>query len=179
MTSALSHGSKTALTGVERRFDSDEILVSKTDPKGRITYANRTFLRLAQYSEQELLGAPHSIIRHPDMPGCVFQLLWDTVMAGEEIFAYVVNRSKSGDFYWVLAHVTPTFGGDGRILGYHSNRRCPSREAIKTASQLYGELRALERAATSPAAGRAQAAARLGQILDSCGQTYSQFVFGL
>lgn len=179
MTIATRQGTRTSLTGVERHFDPEEILVSKTDPKGLITYANQTFLEIAQYSEEELLGAPHNIIRHPDMPGCVFQLLWDTVMAGEEIFAYVVNRAKSGDHYWVLAHVTPTFGPNGEILGYHSNRRRPSRNAIAAARELYGELRGIELAAPSPASGRQEATARLGQILSSAGVSYSQFVFGL
>jgi PAS domain S-box len=103
------------LTGVERTFGTDEIIVSKTDPKGRIIYANEVFLRLAGYAESEIIGQPHSIIRHPDMPRCVFKLLWDTVQSGNEIFAYVVNRSKNGDHYWVLAHVTPTFDGQGNM----------------------------------------------------------------
>ncbi|MBT3307547.1 MAG: PAS domain S-box protein [Alphaproteobacteria bacterium] len=82
-----------SLTGVERFFEDDEIIVSKTDLKGRVTYANRVFLRLAGYTEQEVLGQPHSIIRHPEMPRCVFKLLWDTLEDGKEIFAYVINRS--------------------------------------------------------------------------------------
>jgi PAS domain S-box-containing protein len=96
------------LTGVERTFVENEIIVSKTDLKGRITYANDVFIKLAGFTETELLGQPHSIIRHPEMPRCVFKLLWDTIAEGGEIFAYVVNRSKNGDHYWVFAHVTPT-----------------------------------------------------------------------
>ena len=96
-------------TAVERTFKEDEIIVSKTDLKGIITYANRTFLEVAMYSEDEVLGQPHSLIRHPDMPRCVFKLLWDTIQGGEEIFAYVKNMAKNGDYYWVFAHVTPTF----------------------------------------------------------------------
>ena len=72
-------------TGVERTFDREEIIVSKTDLTGNITYANDVFIRMAGYTEEELLGAPHSIIRHPDMPRAVFQLLWDTIGSGEEI----------------------------------------------------------------------------------------------
>lgn len=74
------------LTGVERHFDEHEIIVSKTDLKGRITYANDTFLRVAGYRENEILGQPHSIIRHPDMPRCVFVLLWQTIEAGSRDF---------------------------------------------------------------------------------------------
>ncbi|WP_321343151.1 PAS domain-containing protein [Breoghania sp.] len=119
-----------SLTGVERFFDKDDVIVSKTDMKGRITYANRTFLQVAAFTEAEIMGQPHSIIRHPDMPRAVFKLLWDTIEAGHEIFAYVLNRAKTGDHYWVYAHVTPSFDGTGRIIGYHSNRRVPNRSVV-------------------------------------------------
>lgn len=118
------------LTGEECFFEDDEIIVSKTNLKGHITYANRVFQRVAGYDEKELLGKPHSIIRHPDMPRCIFKLLWDTLEAGKEIFAYVLNRAKNGDHYWVLAHVTPSFDGSGNILGYHSSRRVPERAIV-------------------------------------------------
>jgi len=84
-------------TSRERLWGEEEIIVSKTDLKGIITYANRTFLKVSGYSEEELLGKPHSIIRHPDMPRCVFKLLWDTIEAGREILAYVKNMAKNGD----------------------------------------------------------------------------------
>lgn len=108
----------------------DELIVSKTDLKGRITYANDVFLRVANLAPREALGAPHSLIRHPDMPRCVFKLLWDTIESGEEIFAYVINLAGNGDHYWVFAHVTPSFDASGRMVGYHSNRRRPSAEQI-------------------------------------------------
>src|ERR1017187_6768808 len=85
------------LTGKERFFGEEEIFVSKTDLKGHITYANEVFLRVAGYDEEEVLGQPHSMIRHPAMPRCVFKLLWDQIQVGREIFAYVVNRAKTGD----------------------------------------------------------------------------------
>jgi PAS domain S-box-containing protein len=121
-----------ASTNKELFFPPDDIIVSKTDPKGRITYANRMFCRLAGYSEAELLGQPHSIVRHPDMPRAVFKLLWDTICGGREIFAYVKNRAKSGDYYWVFAHVTPSFDESRNIIGFHSNRRVPNRAVIET-----------------------------------------------
>ncbi|WP_321335087.1 PAS domain-containing protein [Breoghania sp.] len=119
-----------SLTGVERFFDKDDVIVSKTDTKGRITYANRTFLQVAGFREADILGQPHSIIRHPHMPRAVFKLLWDAIEAGGEIFGYVINRAKNGDHYWVYAHVTPSFDSAGRIIGYHSNRRVPNRAVI-------------------------------------------------
>ena len=113
-------------TGVENLLGEEELIVSKTDLKGRITYANDVFIRMAKYSYAELMGAPHSAIRHPDMPRCVFKLLWDTLQSRQEIFAYVVNLAKDGSHYWVFAHVTPSYAKDGRIIGFHSNRRVPA-----------------------------------------------------
>jgi PAS domain S-box-containing protein len=122
--------SRQHLSGRERTFGEDEIIVTKTDPKGRITYANDVFLRVAGYTEAEVLGKAHNLVRHPEMPRCVFKYLWDTIASGEEVFAYVLNRARNGDHYWVFAHVTPTFDQHNRIVAYHSNRRSPSREAV-------------------------------------------------
>ena len=81
-------------TGNEVFFDDDDIIVSKTNTKGILTYTNRIFLNIAGYAEKEVVGQQHSIIRHPDMPRCIFKLLWDTLQNGQEIFAYVINRCK-------------------------------------------------------------------------------------
>jgi PAS domain S-box-containing protein len=102
-------------SGREIFFPASELIVSKTDLKGRLTYANRLFCRVAGYTEAELIGEQHSIVRHPDMPRSVFKLLWDTIEDRREIFAYVKNMAKNGDHYWVYAHVTPSFGADGKI----------------------------------------------------------------
>ena len=74
------------VTNVERTFDADDIIVSKTDLKGKITYVNRTFMKIADYTEEELLGQPHSVIRHPDMPRTIFKVLWEHVLEGREVF---------------------------------------------------------------------------------------------
>ncbi|MEO0035357.1 MAG: hypothetical protein RLZZ501_1380, partial [Pseudomonadota bacterium] len=167
------------LSGVERTFDRDQIIVSKTDLKGRIIYANEVFISLAGYTEAELLGQPHSIIRHPDMPRCVFKLLWGTIEAGREIFAYVKNRSRNGDHYWVLAHVTPTFDSTGRIVSYHSNRRSPRREAVAKVEALYQELLTIERSAPDRKEGMERAFAALVGKLQAAGLPYEEFVFTL
>ena len=86
-------------SGMESLLGEENIIVSKTDLQGRITYANRTFLEISGYTEAELLGAPHNLIRHPEMPRCVFKYLWDTIRAGNEAFAYVVNLAKNGNHY--------------------------------------------------------------------------------
>ena len=118
-------------TGQERTFGVDELIVSKTDPRGVITYANDVFLRVSGYEMDEVVGRPHNLIRHPDMPRAVFQLLWDTLSSGRELFAYINNLAQDGAHYWVLAHVTPSYGPGGRVIGYHSNRRRPSPRAVQ------------------------------------------------
>ncbi len=170
---------RTTLTGVERTFGKDEIIVSKTDPKGLITYANEVFVRLSGYSELELLGAPHTLIRHPAMPRCVFRFLWDTIASGREVFAYVVNRSQNGDHYWVFAHVTPTFDLRGQIVAYHSNRRSPDRDAIAKIEPVYRLLCEIEsRHGTPREAWQASLPAML-QYLEKQRMSYDEFVFTL
>jgi PAS domain S-box-containing protein len=166
-------------TNVERFFGDEEIIVSKTDPEGRITYANDVFLRVAGYRESEVIGQPHSLIRHPDMPRAVFKLLWDTIAAGHEIFAYVVNLAKNGDHYWVFAHVTPTFGPNGEIVAYHSNRRAPDRAAIAKIKPIYADLLAEERRHPSKAAQIAASTDLLGRVVSQLGMPYDELVFTL
>ncbi|CAO4843716.1 MAG: hypothetical protein CNLJKLNK_01216 [Holosporales bacterium] len=122
----------------------DDLIVSKTDTKGFMTYVNTTFIRIAGYSYEELMGKPHSLIRHPDMPRTIFRVLWEVISTGNEQFAYVKNMTKTGGYYWVFAHVTPTFDLDGKIIGYHSNRRNPSENAIQIISDVYQELNNIE-----------------------------------
>ena len=166
-------------TGRERTFDEGEIIVSKTDLNGRITYANRVFCRIGQYSEEELIGQPHSILRHPDMPRCVFKLLWERIQAGDEIFAFVKNMAKSGDHYWVLAHVTPSYDAAGKIDGYHSNRRVPDRSAIAAVEPIYRQLLEIENRAPDRKQGMNEAAAALNDLLKKNGVDYDTFVFSL
>lgn len=166
-------------SGVERFFGEDEIIVSKTDPRGIITYANDVFQKVSGYREEELLGQPHNLIRHPDMPQCVFRLLWQTIAAGQEIFAYVVNQAKNGDHYWVFAHVTPTFDSRGRITGYHSNRRTPDRAAVEQIRPIYAALLDEERKYAHPEEGIRAGLQLLEQILRKKGMDYEQFVFSL
>ncbi len=167
-------------TGREQFFPEDDIIVSKTDLKGRITYANDVFLHVSGYTEEELLGAPHNIIRHPGMPRAVFKLLWDAIMDGQEIFAYVVNLCKNGDHYWVHAHVTPSFDEGGAIVGYHSNRRVPDRAAVDKAEELYHLLLAEEeRHGDDWRAGMQASTAMLVAHLEQSGLSYEELVFSL
>lgn len=167
------------LTGNERFFDVDEVIVSKTDLKGRITYANLVFQRVAGYQESELLGAPHSIVRHPDMPRCVFKLLWDTLAAEQEIFAYVVNSARNGDHYWVFAHVTPSYDANGKVIGYHSSRRVPERSALDKVIPLYKALLDIENSHQDRKAGMQASFAAVVKLLQEKGVGYDEFVFSL
>ncbi|MCB9983697.1 MAG: PAS domain S-box protein [Rhodospirillales bacterium] len=170
-----------SVTGVERTFDKDEIIVSKTDLKGRITYTNRVFMKLADYTEKDLLGEPHSIVRHPGMPRCVFKLLWDTIETEKkEIFAYVINRSANGDHYWVFAHVTPSLDAAGNILGYHSNRRVPDRKILNgTIMPLYQKLLEEENRHSNRKDGMNSAYNMLVTLLEEKGVGYDELIFSL
>lgn len=166
-------------TGVERFFETSEIIVSKTDTTGRITYANDVFLRVAGYREAEVLGQQHNIIRHPDMPRCVFKYLWDVISGGTEIFAYVVNLCKNGDHYWVFAHVTPTYDNSGQIIGYHSNRRVPEKAAVQSISEVYAALRAEEKKHDDPRKALNASYEFFLSYLESQGTDYDELVFSL
>ncbi|MGD1878914.1 MAG: PAS domain-containing protein [Kiloniellaceae bacterium] len=164
-------------SGRESHFGTEEIIVSKTDLQGRITYANDVFLRVSGYGEAEVIGQPHNMIRHPDMPHSVFKLLWDTLQGGGEIFAYVLNMARNGDHYWVLAHVTPSYDAAGAINGYHSNRRKPDPEQVARIEPVYRELRRREAEAPRIKDGMAAAIDNLHHTLASQGTTYERFIF--
>lgn len=166
-------------TGREVTFSPDEVIVSKTDRRGVITYANEVFQRVSGYAEAELLGQPHNLIRHPDMPACVFKLLWDTLAAGQEIFAYVNNLARDGRHYWVFAHVTPSFDARGNITAYHSNRRVPEPDALLAIQPVYREWLEIERRAPDRPRGLADSWAALQNKLSSAGVSYGEFVFSL
>ncbi len=166
-------------TGVERTFGEHEVIVSKTDPKGIITYVNPLFLRLADMTEEEAIGAPHSVVRHPDMPRAVFHLLWDRLLNKQEIFAYVVNMAKNGDHYWVLAHVTPSINSAGQITGLHSNRRKPTEAALAVIKPIYQKMCEIEANHGYKKAGMEAAAEFLNQTLTAKGLSYDEFIFSL
>ncbi|GGQ38542.1 PAS domain-containing protein [Couchioplanes azureus] len=166
-------------TGVERTLGDDELIVTKTDTQGRITYANDVFLRMSALTEAEALGQPHNLIRHPDMPRAVFKLLWDTLERGHEVFAYVQNLAADGAHYWVLAHVTPSYDAGGRLVGYHSSRRAPEPAAVHAVRQVYADLRAEEQRHTGSRDGLEASWDRLQRLLDERGQTYDEFVWEL
>ncbi len=163
-------------TGVERTFADSELIVSKTDLNGRITYVNRTFSEVSGYSEAEALGKAHSLIRHPAMPRVAFALMWETIRSGQEFFGYVINLCKNGDHYWTLAHVTPSFDAPGNIIGYHSTRRAPDGHAVAAVKPLYADLLAAEQSAASNTSAVDVSMELLNTTLAEKGVRYDEFV---
>lgn len=157
-------------TNKEYSVKADAFLVSKTDPKGRITYCNPPFIEIVGLSEQEILGKPHNIIRHPDMPRVIFKLLWSKISNKEEIFAYVKNLSYDGAFYWVYANVTASLDRSGNIVGYYSVRRKPNAKALDIIKPLYEKLLSLEKSSGMEAAEK-----YLNELLKEKGVSYEEF----
>lgn len=166
-------------TGREVMFGVEETLVTKTDLTGKITYANDVFLRVAGYTEAEVIGQPHSFIRHPEMPRAVFKLLWETIQAGRELFAYVVNLSANGDHYWVFAHITPSLDNNGTIVGFHSNRRYADRQKLDKIQALYSRMLAAERSQSSKAEAIVASTKVLEQAVQEHHSSYEEFIFSL
>lgn len=159
---------------MEKQLQDDDFIVSKTDTKGRITYVNKIFMEMGEYSEAELLGKPHNLIRHADMPKAVFKLLWDRVQAKEEIFAYVVNETKNKNSYWVFANVTPSLDENGTIIGYYSVRRKPNPKAIEVIKPLYRAMLSAEQTG-----GVAAGTKVLTDLLDDKGVSYDELIISL
>jgi aerotaxis receptor len=128
------------VTDREQHYSSATMLVSMTDLKGRITYANPAFVQVSGYTLSELLGKAHNLVRHPDMPEAAFADLWGTIQTGRPWTALVKNRCKNGDYYWVRANVTPVIE-QGEVVGYMSVRTLPAREEVEDAEALYAAIR--------------------------------------
>ncbi len=162
------------MAGNELTFGDDEFIVSKTDLQGRIIYGNDLFIKISGYEEEELLDQPHNILRHAEMPALIFTLLWEKIRKGEEIFAYVKNKTKSGDYYWVFAHVTASLDNSGQIIGYHSVRRRPTQEALSVIKPLYSEFLREEKIG-----GVNASRSRLQTLLNQKGIGYDEFILSL
>jgi len=159
-------------TNKEKKFREDTILVTKTDLKGIITYANRAFITIVGYEEAELIGQAHNIIRHPDMPKIIFKYLWEYLQNGLEIHAYVKNICKDGSFYWVMANVTPSIDyTTNKPIGYHSARRLPSPEALAIIEPLYKQLLQAEKSGGMHASEKI-----LQKLLQEKGMQYDEFI---
>mgnify|MGYP000005819837 CR=1 FL=1 len=166
--------------GKEVSFRPDQFIVSKTDKRGIIQYVNQAFMDVSGFVEDELIGKPHSVIRNAMMPRCIFKFFWDNIKQGKEFFAYVVNECKNGDYYWVLAYVTPDRDPQtGEINGFFSVRRVPSSHAITQISSLYAALCAEEAKHSSKVKGMEAGERMFMTALDKMGVDYHELVYGL
>jgi len=156
------------------RIDDNDFLVSKTDKKGYITYCNQIFMKVAEYKENELLGKPHNIVRHPDMPRIIFKLLWNRIQNKDEIFAYVKNKTKNGGYYWVYVNVTASVDDRGNIIGYYSVRRKINEQALPIVENLYANLLQEESRGGMDASQK-----YLNNLLEEKGVSYDEFVTSL
>ena len=127
-------------------LDPKRYIVSETDEKGRITFANDYFIEVSGYTMEELIGKPHNIVRHPDMPKVVFKLLWETISQGKNINAVVKNLAKDGRYYWIFTEFESRKDTDtGEIIGYHAARKDVSKHVIEVISELYSKLLEIEK----------------------------------
>lgn len=130
----------------EIELDPKRYIVSETDERGRITFANDYFQEVSGYSREELIGKPHSIIRHPDMPRVVFKLLWETISQGKNINIVVKNLAKDGRYYWIFTEFESRRDTDtGEIIGYHAARKTISKHVINIMADLYAKLLEIEK----------------------------------
>lgn len=159
---------------MERQMSENDFIVSKTDLKGKITYCNRIFIEMAEYTEEELLGAPHNIIRHPKMPKAVFQLLWDRIQKKEEVFAFVLNQTKNKNEYWVFANVTASLDVKGNVIGYYSVRRKPNAKAIAIIKPLYAKMLEAEQSGGTSASTKI-----LTDLLQEKGVDYNELIISI
>ena len=132
-------------TDIEKEVTPVDLIVSKSDAEGNITYVNPIFVKISGYTQGELLGKPHAILRHPDMPKAIFKYLWENIKEGRDVVAYVKNLCKDGSYYWVLATVKMAKNPDGSFRNYMSTRRQASEHAKAVIGELYGRLLDVEK----------------------------------
>ena len=159
---------------MERQMSENDFIVSKTDLRGKITYCNRIFIEMAEYMEDELLGAPHNIIRHPNMPKAVFKLLWDKIQKKEEVFAFVLNQTKNKNEYWVFANVTASLDVKGNVIGYYSVRRKPNAKALDIIKPLYAQMLKAEENSNTSASTKI-----LTDLLQEKGVDYNELIISI
>jgi PAS domain S-box-containing protein len=129
----------------EIKFSRKKFLVSKTDLKGKIIFVNKNFCEVSGYSEDELIGVPHNVVRHPDMPRAIFFLIWKNLLSGRGITAVIKNLAKSGKYYWIITDFEPKFDKDGNIISLTAFRRSVPRYIIDEIEELYDVMLTIEK----------------------------------
>ena len=127
----------------EVKFDGG-VMITETDPAGVITYANRKFREMTGYTKEELIGSPHNINRHPDMPKAAFKQMWETIKSGQYWEGFVKNMTKEGKYYLVVVWIKPKFDDEGNIIGYIAGRKIPDPDLLNRALKQYKEMKAAE-----------------------------------
>ena len=155
-------------------LDPYRTIMSKTDKKGIIEYANEYFMEICGYKEWELMAQPHNVIRHPDMPQIMFKILWDRLLNGENIHAVVKNLAKDGRYYWVVTDFQIKYNEAGEIVALYSRRKAVPEKVKAFFSNLYKELIQIEKTGGMEASG-----AYLTNYLEDAGVTYDEFLLDL
>jgi PAS domain S-box-containing protein len=155
----------------EIKFSKKKFIVSKTDLDGKIIFVNKNFCDISGYTEDELIEAPHSIVRHPDMPKAVFYLVWNALLSGRAISGVIKNLSKSGKYYWVIADLEPKFDREGNIISLTAFRRSAPQDVIDTTEELYRVMLNIEKKH-----GMEKSIAYLEGFLEEHDMTYDMFI---
>lgn len=164
-----------AVIDEEKHFAPNELIISRTDLRGTITHCNEIFAKMSGWTQEELLGSNHNLIRHPDMPKVAYQLVWDLIKEKKEFYGYVKNLRKNGGYYWVFAYITADLDEDGSVAGYTSYRRFAPKVAVDTMRPIYQSLLKAEQQSGVEAAGEL-----LSKYLELNGfSSYDQFIVDL
>ncbi|MBR7888357.1 PAS domain-containing protein [Marinomonas sp. A79] len=159
----------------EITFLPEELIVSKTDLKGKITYSNRAFMRICNFPESALLNQPHNLIRHQDMPRGVFYGMWQALQAGNEFFGFIKNSTSDGNYYWVFANVTPDYVGEQKV-GYYSVRRVAPPNALTAVADLYKKMREIEASGDKTTAAKKSWQWLNNYCQEKAGMSYDAFI---
>ena len=155
----------------EIKFSKKKFIVSKTDIKGKIIFINKNFSEISKYTEAELIGAPHNVLRHPDMPKAVFYLVWQNLLAGNKISGVIKNLAKDGRYYWVIADLEPKFDSRGEITALTAFRRAAPQDVIDTTEELYETMLEIEKKH-----GMEKSLAYLEGFLEENEMNYNEFI---
>jgi len=164
-------------TSTELKMSDNDLIVSKTDLKGKITYCNEIFIYFSGYDEVDLIDQPHNIIRHPDMPRSVYRFMWENLQKQQEFFGIIKNLCKSGAYYWTFANVSPSFNQKGDAIGYYSVRRQPSQQIIDILSPIYQQMVAEEAKYSSSQEAMNASISILNNAIAEHGLTYNEFIY--
>lgn len=158
----------------EIKLDPSRVIMSKTDPKGIIEYANKYFMEISGYEEFELMGQPHNIIRHPDMPKVIFKLLWERLQEGKNAHIIIKNLTKNGSYYWVLTNFETKYNEVGQIVSYFAHRKAAPSSAIFEIEKLYKTILSIEKKRSPEIAEK-----YFYSLIEESGKTYDDYILSL